>query len=53
MAIQRVASRVEKRGHHIPEDVIHRRYERGIKNLFEMRHESEDTKTLSMNAAKG
>jgi predicted ABC-type ATPase len=36
MAVQRVASRVEKGGHHIPTDVIHRRYERGIKNLFEI-----------------
>lgn len=36
MAAQRVASRVEKGGHHIPTDVIHRRYERGIKNLFEI-----------------
>lgn len=36
MAVQRVASRVEKGGHHIPQDVILRRYERGIKNLFEI-----------------
>lgn len=36
MAVERVKSRVEKGGDHIPEDVIHRRYERGIKNLFEI-----------------
>lgn len=36
MAVERVKSRVEKGGHHIPTDVIHRRYERGIKNLFEI-----------------
>ncbi len=36
MAVERVKSRVEKGGHHIPTDVIFRRYERGIKNLFEI-----------------
>lgn len=36
MAVERVKSRVEKGGHHIPTDVIHRRYVRGIKNLFEI-----------------
>jgi predicted ABC-type ATPase len=36
MAVERVKSRVEKGGHHIPTEVIHRRYERGIKNLFEI-----------------
>lgn len=33
LAIQRVADRVSKGGHSIPEDVIRRRYKRGIENL--------------------
>lgn len=34
--IQRVAERVQKGGHHIPEDVIRRRYVGGMKNLFSL-----------------
>lgn len=34
LAIQRVAKRVQEGGHHIPEDVIRRRYQRGIQNLL-------------------
>ena len=36
MAMQRVAKRVSKGGHNIPEDVIIRRYYRGIKNLINL-----------------
>ena len=36
LAIERVHRRVESGGHNIPEDVIFRRYIRGIKNLFEL-----------------
>ena len=36
LAIKRVKNRVEEGGHHIPKDVIKRRYFRGIKNLFEI-----------------
>jgi len=35
-AIVRVATRVSKGGHHIPDDVIQRRYYRGIYNLFKL-----------------
>ena len=35
LAINRVAERVSKGGHNIPEDVIRRRYAAGLKNLFE------------------
>ncbi|PSL33471.1 zeta toxin family protein [Chitinophaga ginsengisoli] len=35
-AIQRVAQRVEEGGHNIPEDVIIRRYYRGIHNLMNL-----------------
>jgi predicted ABC-type ATPase len=34
MAVQRVAFRVASGGHHIPEETIRRRYERGLQNLF-------------------
>lgn len=34
MAVRRVARRVAAGGHSIPEDVIRRRYERGLENLF-------------------
>jgi predicted ABC-type ATPase len=33
-AVERVAERVRQGGHNIPEDVIRRRYERGLRNLF-------------------
>lgn len=36
MAMERVAKRVSKGGHNIPEDVIIRRYYRGIKNLLNL-----------------
>jgi predicted ABC-type ATPase len=35
-AIERVAKRVNQGGHHIPDDVVNRRYQRGIKNLFDL-----------------
>lgn len=34
LAVRRVAKRVESGGHNIPTDVIHRRYQRGLHNLF-------------------
>lgn len=34
LAVRRVAQRVHSGGHNIPTDVIHRRYNRGIANLF-------------------
>ncbi len=36
LAKQRVAFRVQEGGHHIPNEVIERRYQRGLKNLFEL-----------------
>lgn len=35
-AIDRVAKRVSQGGHHIPDDVVERRYYRGINNLFDL-----------------
>ncbi len=34
VAVARVAERVHTGGHHVPEDVIRRRYHAGLKNLF-------------------
>lgn len=36
LAIRRVEKRVREGGHNIPEDVIRRRYDSGLKNLFEL-----------------
>lgn len=36
MAINRVAIRVSEGGHHIPSEIIERRYSRGIENLFKI-----------------
>lgn len=36
MAEMRVAQRVANGGHNIPQDVIHRRYYAGLRNLFEL-----------------
>jgi len=36
IAIKRVAKRVSRGGHHIPSDVIERRYYRGIDNLYRL-----------------
>jgi predicted ABC-type ATPase len=36
MAIDRVAERVSRGGHHIPDDVVKRRYYRGINNLLNL-----------------
>ena len=36
LALQRVSERVRKGGHNIPQDVVERRYYRGIKNFFSL-----------------
>jgi len=36
LAVQRVATRVKEGGHNIPEEVVRRRYRRGLGNLFEL-----------------
>ena len=36
LAVQRVAERVRRGGHHIPADVIRRRYARGVENFFSL-----------------
>lgn len=36
LAISRVKTRVQEGGHNIPEDVIRRRYENGLRNFFNL-----------------
>lgn len=36
LAVERVALRVENKGHHVPEDTIRRRYHRGLDNFFNL-----------------
>lgn len=35
-AISRVAARVETGGHHVPDEVVHRRYHAGLRNFFRL-----------------
>ena len=34
MAIERVAQRVREGGHHVPDEIIRRRYIKGLRNFF-------------------
>ena len=52
MAIERVARRVAAGGHAIPEDVIRRRYERGLDNLFNAYLLAADTWVLMNNTSR-
>ena len=36
MAIGRVEARVRQQGHHVPDDIVQRRYQRGLANFFEL-----------------
>jgi predicted ABC-type ATPase len=36
LSVARVAQRVATGGHHVPDDVVRRRYERGLRNFFEL-----------------
>ena len=51
MAVRRVAKRVASGGHYIPEDVIRRRYERGVENFFNHYSPVADTWVLMNNTA--
>jgi len=52
MAVRRVAARVASGGHHIPEDTIRRRYERGLENFFNHYSAAADTWVLMNNTAR-
>jgi predicted ABC-type ATPase len=53
MAIARVAERVRRGGHNIPEDVIRRRYEGGIRNFFGLYQEIADEWVMFANLQDG
>jgi predicted ABC-type ATPase len=50
MAIGRVAQRVRQGGHHVDEEVIRRRYKRGLHNFFQLYSPLADTWTLIDNS---
>jgi len=52
MAVDRVAGRVASGGHSIPEDVIRRRYERGLDNFFNAYSSVADTWVLVDNTSR-
>src|SRR5256885_1367745 len=52
MAVKRVAFRVAGGGHNIPEDVIRRRYERGLENFFNYYLLAADSWVLMNNTAR-
>jgi len=52
LAIERVQERVSKGGHHVPDDVVIRRYERGISNFFNLYHPICDYWVLINNSVK-
>ncbi|MGQ0546741.1 MAG: hypothetical protein ACT4P3_15615, partial [Betaproteobacteria bacterium] len=52
MAVERVARRVAAGGHAIPEDVIRRRYERGLDNFFNAYLHAADTWVLMNNVSR-
>ena len=51
LAISRVAARVRQGGHSIPEDVIRRRYEAGLRNFFSLYQEQADNWQVFDNSA--
>jgi predicted ABC-type ATPase len=53
IAIQRVYERVRMGGHHIPEEVIRRRYRKGIHNFFELYQPIADNWSMYDNSEAG
>ena len=43
LAVQRVAERVRRGGHHVPEDVVRRRFTAGLRNFFVLYQHVADT----------
>lgn len=43
LAVERVADRIRFGGHHVPEEVIRRRYEGGLRNFFQLYRPMADT----------
>jgi len=36
IALERIADRVRRGGHNVPEEIVHRRFDRGLPNLFNL-----------------
>lgn len=53
LAIQRVEERVRSGGHSVPDEVIRRRYDRGITNLFNLYQPLADTWAVYDNSGSG
>jgi predicted ABC-type ATPase len=53
LAVQRVRERVKTGGHNVPEDIIHRRYKKGMLNFFELYRTLADTWVMYDNSASG
>jgi predicted ABC-type ATPase len=50
LAVERVASRVAQGGHDVPEEVIRRRFDAGLRNLKDLYQELVDSWTLYDNS---
>ena len=50
LAIERIADRVRRGGHKIPEDVVRRRFDRGLKNFFQIYRPLVDSWTIFDNS---
>lgn len=53
LALQRVAERVRRGGHDIPDEVVRRRYERGLRNFRELYRPLASTWMIYDNSAVG
>lgn len=53
LAVQRVRERVRKGGHDVPEEVVRRRYAKGVQNFFELYRGLADTWGIYDNSRSG
>lgn len=53
LAIERVRERVRLGGHNVPEEIIHRRYLKGLRNLFALYQPLADTWAIYDNSVSG
>ena len=50
IALARIADRVRRGGHNIPKEVIHRRFHKGLQNLFKLYRPHLDSLTIFENS---
>jgi predicted ABC-type ATPase len=53
LAVQRVRERVRKGGHDVPEEIVRRRYVKGVRNFFDLYRELADTWGIYDNSSSG